>query len=70
MSSVWDIVGKLFKSKTLIVNWLTFVVGLGTYLTNDQLIAQYPGTTAAIVSAIAAINVVLRWLTVLPLSEK
>ena len=70
MSSVWTIVSKVFQSKTLIVGWLTFAVGIISYLGNDAWIAQYPGFVAALLASLGILQNVLRWLTVLPLSDK
>ena len=70
MPSISTIVTKLFKSKGLIVGWLTFVTGLLGYLVADQWISQYPEVVAVLVSVLGALQVVVRWLTVLPLSEK
>ena len=70
MSSIWDIVGKLFKSKTLIINWGTLVAATLTVWTNSDLIAQHPDIAGYLVSALAGVNIVLRYLTTLPLSDK
>jgi len=70
MSGIWDIVGKLFKSRTLLVNWGALVAATLTLWTNNELIAQHPDVVAALGAALAGVNIVLRWLTALPLSEK
>lgn len=70
MGSVWDIVTKVFKSKTLIVNWLTLVASTLVLWTNSDLVAQYPDIAAGMVSVLAGVNLVLRWGTSLPLSDK
>lgn len=65
-----QIVTKLFKSKTLIVNWVTLIVGVLGVVAGSEVIKDYPEITASIVSAVAALNVVLRWVTVAPLEDK
>lgn len=70
MGSIWDIVGKVFKSKTLIVNWAALVAATLTLWTNSELVAQYPDIAGALVAALAGVNLVLRWVTTLPLSDK
>ena len=70
MNSITTIITKLFRSKTLILGWLTFITGLLGYLVADQWIAQYPEVTAVLLSVLGVLQVVLRWLTKLPLSEK
>jgi hypothetical protein len=61
---------KLLKSKTVIVNTLTVVVGVLGYLSGHEIIAQNPELVAALVSAIGVVNVLLRIVTVVPISEK
>ncbi len=70
MSGIWDIVGKIFKSKTLIVNWAALVAATLTLWTNSELVQQYPDIAGALVAALAGVNIVLRWLTSLPLNER
>lgn len=70
MGSIWDIVTKVLRSKTLIVNWGVLIASTLTVWTNSELIAQHPDVMATLVSALAAINIVLRYLTTLPLSSK
>lgn len=70
MPSLSTIITKVFKSKALILGWLTFIVGLLSYLVSDQWIANYPEVVAILVSVLGALQVVVRWLTVLPLSDK
>ena len=67
---IWDIVTKLLKSKTLIVNWGVLIASTLTVWTNSELITQHPDVMATLVSALAAVNIVLRYLTTLPLSDK
>lgn len=61
---------KLFKSKTIIVNVLTLSLAVLAAFKGSNLIAAYPEIAASITAAIAAINVVLRFLTTMPLSMK
>jgi hypothetical protein len=70
MSGIWDIVGKIFKSKTLIVNWAALVAATLTVWTQSDLIAQHPDVLGYMISALAGVNLVMRWLTTLPLSDK
>jgi uncharacterized membrane protein HdeD (DUF308 family) len=71
---MWDtvtqVVTKVFKSKTLILNWLTFAVGLLGYVAGQEVIVDHPQVVAVLVSVIAALNVVLRAVTFLPLDVK
>ena len=61
---------KLAKSKTIIVNVLFVAAGVLGYLSGDQVIAQHPEWAAAFVSAAGLVNVALRFITKLPLSDK
>lgn len=61
---------KLAKSKTIIVNVLLVAAGVLGYLSGDQVIAQHPEWAAAFVSAAGVVNVILRVVTKLPISEK
>ena len=63
-------IGKLLKSKTIIVNTLVVVAGTMTYLSGNEVIAQNPDIVAALVTAIGVINVALRFVTKIPVSEK
>lgn len=63
-------ISKLMKSKTIIVNSLVVIAGTMTYWTNNEVIAQNPDIVAALVTAIGVINVVLRFVTKIPVSEK
>ena len=51
------------KSKTIILNGLTLAASLLTVVAGSELIADYPRAAAAIVAALAAINVALRFVT-------
>jgi len=50
----------LFSNKTTIVNALTVAVGVLGYLAGNEIIAQNPAWTAALLSAVGALNVVVR----------
>lgn len=63
-------IGKLMKSKTIIVNSLVVIAGTLTYWSGNEVIAQNPDVVAAMVTAIGVINVALRFVTSIPLSEK
>jgi hypothetical protein len=70
MDSIFQIVSKVFKSRTLVVNWLALVASTVTLWTNSEMIQQYPEVVAILGSALAGANLVLRWMTSLPLSAK
>jgi hypothetical protein len=67
---MWNIVAKLFKSKTLIVNWTALVAATLTLWLDSSLIQSNPEVVAVLTSVLAAVNIVLRAVTSLPLSEK
>lgn len=56
-----------FLSKVLIVNGLTLAGGLLATLAGSDLIAANPQVAAGIASAIAAVNIGLRFITSLPI---
>jgi len=58
------------KSKTVIVNTLMVIVGIIGYLEGNDVIINNPELLAALLSAAGVINVILRFLTVEPVSEK
>ena len=68
--SIFEVVTKLFKSKALIIGWLTFVFGLLNYLSADPLISKYPEFVSVAISVSGVLQVIVRWLTTLPLSDK
>lgn len=70
MDSMWTMVTKIFASKTLIVNWAALVAATLTVWTQSSLITTHPDILGYMVSALAGVNIVMRWLTTLPLSEK
>lgn len=63
-------IGRLMKSKTVIVNTLVVVAGTLTYWSGNEVIAQNPDVVAAMVTALGVINVALRFVTKIPLSDK
>lgn len=74
MSSVFDFVGlvltKAFKSKTLIVGWLTLVASTLSLWSGSEVIVQYPQVVSAIGAVLGVVTLVLRYATTLPLSDK
>lgn len=68
--NVLDYLTKLAKSKTVIVNTLTVAVGVLGYLAGNDIIAQNPEWVAGLVSAVGAVNVLLRIVTVVPIGSK
>jgi hypothetical protein len=56
------------KSKTVIVNSLSLTAGLLATAVGSDLVAQYPKTAAVLGSALAAVNIALRFVTVEPLT--
>lgn len=67
---IYQVVTKVLKSKTLIVNWAALIVGTLTLWQNSELIEQYPEVTAVIGSVLAGTNIVLRFLTNTSLDRK
>ncbi len=65
-----EFLGKMAKSKTIIVNALTVVVGTLGYWAGHDVIAQYPEAIAVMVSVIGVLNVALRLVTSIPVSQK
>lgn len=64
------IVTYALRSRTLIVAWMTFFAGLLGYLAGDEFIAQNPAVVAFLTSALGFVNLVLRYVTTVPLEEK
>lgn len=64
------VVTKVFKSKTLIVNWAAFVAATFTLWIDTDLIQQYPEVVGILTSVLAAVNLVLRAVTNKPLGAK
>jgi len=61
---------QLLKSKTVIVNTLMVAVGVIGYLAGHDVIATHPDWVAALVSIGGVVNVILRIITVVPVSAK
>lgn len=61
---------KLLKSKTVIVNTLTVATGVLGFLAGHEVIAAHPEVVAALISAVGVVNVLLRIVTVVPISQK
>lgn len=74
MSKFFDFVGlvlsKAFKSKTLIVGWLTLIASTITLWQGSAVIAEYPQVVGALGAVLGVITLVLRYATTLPLSDK
>lgn len=65
-----QVIKSILKSKTIIVNTLTVIVGVGGYLAGHEVIAQNPEVVSALVAAVGVLNVALRFITTLPVWEK
>jgi nitrate reductase gamma subunit len=61
---------QLMKSKTVIVNSLMVAAGVIGYLAGHDVIVAHPDWVAALVSIGGIVNVVLRIVTVVPISAK
>lgn len=61
---------KMAKSKTIIVNVLTVMVGTLGYVAGHEVIVEYPQAVSALVAATGVLNVVLRLVTSVPISDK
>lgn len=61
---------QLLKSKTVIVNSLMVAAGVVGYLAGNDVIAAHPDWVAALVSIGGVVNVVLRLVTIAPISAK
>jgi len=70
MKKVLDYLSAALRSKTIIVNVAVILGSTLVYLTNHELMAQYPDVTAWFATALGFVNVVLRMLTGEPLSAK
>lgn len=54
-------------SKTMIVNILVVLAGMGAYLVDNDVIKDHPEAVALIGAAVGVINIVLRYVTVAPM---
>lgn len=70
ISKVLNFLTQASKSRTIIVNTLVVLVGVAGYLQGNDIIAKYPEVVAALASAVAAVNVVLRFMSVKPVGAK
>lgn len=70
MTKITQIVTKIFKSKTLIVNWAALAAGTIALWQASPALAEYPEVVAALGTALAAVNIVLRFVTKIPLDDK
>ena len=55
------------KSKTVIINALSLAAGLLTVAGGSELVAQYPKAAAGVATALAAVNIALRFITSVPI---
>lgn len=67
---MFEFLTKMAKSKTIIVNTLTVIVGTLGFWAGNDVIAQHPEAVSALVAAVGALNVVLRLVTAIPVSDK
>lgn len=65
-----DLLKTILKSKTLIVNILMVLAGVLGYLVGHDVIAQYPEIVAGLTAVAGVVNVILRFVTSLPVWEK
>lgn len=74
MNKVFDFVGlvlsKAFKSKTLIVGWLTLIASTLTLWSGSEVVAQYPQVVSGLGVVLGVVTLVLRYATTLPLSDR
>ena len=56
-----------YKSKTIWLNGITALIAVATTLQSQSIVAEYPQSSAAIVATLAALNVALRIVSVLPI---
>jgi hypothetical protein len=61
---------QLLKSKTLIFNALVLASGVLAYVSGHEVMVEHPEWVAGIGAAVGAINVVLRFFTTMPVSQK
>ncbi len=54
-------------SKTIVINALVVLAGFGTYLIDGDLLKQYPDVVALIATSVGVLNIVLRYLTKVPM---
>jgi len=59
----------LFQSKTVWVNLLTAVIGIGTYMAGSEVIADNASLVALIVTGVGVANVILRIITGKPITS-
>lgn len=64
------LVTKLFKSKTLIVNWAVLIGSVLTVITNSAAITAHPEVVAYLISALSGVNLFLRLATNKALGDK
>lgn len=70
MDTIWMLITKALKSKTLIVNYVSLAAATLALWLDSPVITDNPTLVATFTAALAAVNIVLRAVTSLPLSEK
>lgn len=70
MRNITEFLRQLSRSKTVLVGILTTLAGVLAYLAGDDFISQYPQTVAIVIAVKGVVDVVLRFLTSLPVMEK
>lgn len=65
-----EILKKLMKSKTVIVNTLLVATGTLGYLSGNEVIVAHPEWVSALVAVAGVLNVALRIVTSVPVWEK
>ena len=68
--TISQIVTKAFKSKTLILAWTTFALGLVGFVSGQEVIQAHPQVVAVLVTVAGVLQMVVRAVTFIPLSEK
>jgi len=59
-----------FTSKTVILNTLTLAASILTVAAGSDLVAQYPKAAALIAAGLSAVNIALRFVTIMPIGDK
>lgn len=70
MSNLLTLLKGASRSKTVITNTLVVVAGTLAYLSDHSVIAAHPEVVGGLVATLGVINVILRFLTVEPVSRK
>ena len=70
LSTILGVIGQLAKSKTVVLAWLTFAIGLLGYVAGQDVIKENPAVVAFIVSVIGALQFLVRLFTSVPVGAK